>query len=166
MRRILPLAGLLSVAARPQTRTSEIVQLRIEAGGAQTTTYNQEDPFPIRCRFKNLADAPVTIVLPGFGAEPTVSTLGFAVVLRKANGKEPPIRRQTDFRADLCRKTSGKMAYNLECDSPLDSIALRPHEELVRTVNLGTLLGGSVKPAKMPPGEYFLLSVRSIVDNT
>lgn len=163
---IVPLACLLSVAGFTQIPTSETMQFRIEAAGTQRT-YDQESPFPIRCRFKNLSDTPITIVLPGLGSGHSApASLGFDVTIRKANEKASLVHGLPDFRSDFCRKTAEKMDSNVECDSPRDSIDLQPHEEFVRTVYLGTLLGGLEQSAKkLQPGTYSIQITSSQPDS-
>ncbi|HWO31374.1 MAG TPA: hypothetical protein VNO32_21480, partial [Candidatus Acidoferrum sp.] len=152
----------LALSGLAQVSTSQVVQLRIEAVGAHDT-YSQDSSFPIRCRFKNVSNAPVTITLPGHGLGQTATTspLGLEVNIRTENETLPLIRA----RLDVCRKLAEKMDSKVECDSPGDAINLQPREEFVRTIHLNTLSGFGDLSKKMQPGKYLVQVTSNQVDS-
>jgi hypothetical protein len=148
--------SLLSISVQAQGQ--ETVQLRIEPVAAHAT-YDQNSLFPIRCRFKNVSDKPVELTLPGLGPRQATlaGPLGLEVSMRREDKKTPPVRVQSDFRLDFCRKLSEKMNSDVTCDSPGDEIELQPNEELVRTIHLSTAFGREGTLAeKVRPGKYWV----------
>ena len=151
-----------------QGQGQQTVQLRIEPVGAHAID-DQDGTFPVRCRFKNVSNTPVKVTLPGLGSRQATlaGSLGLEVSMRREDEKTPPIRVQSDFRLDFCRKLSEKMNSDVTCDSPGDTIDLQPNEEFVRTIHLATaFVRDGALAERIRPGKYLVQMTSRQADAT
>jgi len=146
---------LLSLSAWAQEPTRKTVELRIEKVG-MNEAYDRDSSIPIRCRFENTSDKPVSLALPGLGShEVGWASLGLEITVKSEDEKAPLFHGPSDFRSEFCRSMSEKLDSEVGCNSPRDVIDLRPHKEFVRTIYLGLLLSSFGKFGwKMQPGKY------------